>query len=128
VLFVEDNTEVAEVGRAILVERGHQVTHCGNAKDALDLLEAGPFEVMCSDLVMPGRMNGLALARTVRERWPQMHIVLMTGYSEAAGTATKEGFTLLRKPYEPLALTQAVEAASNLTEHSNVVHLAKASL
>ena len=48
---------------------------------------------------MAGAMNGLDLARTIRERWPHMRTVLATGYSEAANEATKE-FTVLRKPYQ----------------------------
>ena len=49
VLLVEDNAPVAEVGRAILVERGHDVTVCANASDALALLAQGAYDVVCSD-------------------------------------------------------------------------------
>jgi PAS domain S-box-containing protein len=108
VLLVEDNAEVAEVGRAILVERGHEVTVCANVTDALAMLDRVPFDIVCSDLVMPGEMDGLDLARAVRARKPDLPIVLMTGYSEAANTAVSEGFTLLLKPYEPTALVKAV--------------------
>ncbi|WP_406857125.1 response regulator [Alsobacter sp. KACC 23698] len=111
VLLVEDNLPVAEVGRAILVERGHAVTVCANARDALALLAQGAYDVVRSDRVMPGAMNGLDLARAVAARHAGLPIVLMTGYSEAANRAIAEGFTLLLKPYEPLALAKAVESA-----------------
>ncbi|WP_460452245.1 response regulator [Alsobacter sp. SYSU BS001988] len=67
---------------------------------------------MGSDLVMPGDMDGLDLARAVAARFGDLPVVLMTGYSEAATRATAEGFTLLLKPYEPPVLAQAVERAA----------------
>jgi CheY-like chemotaxis protein len=112
VLLVEDNREVAEVGRSILVERGHRVTLAGNVAQALELLDGEAFDMVVSDLVMPGEGNGLDLARTVRRRWPGLPIALMTGYSDAASEAVGEGYTLLAKPYEPADLIDAVESAT----------------
>ncbi|HEX2556384.1 MAG TPA: ATP-binding protein [Microvirga sp.] len=112
VLLVEDNNEVAEVGRLILAERGHHVTVAANVSQALDRLQGEAFDIVVSDLVMPGEKNGLGLARIVARRWPNIPIVLMTGYSEAAGQAVTEGFALLRKPYEPADLIDAVESAT----------------
>ncbi|MDO9588022.1 MAG: response regulator [Brevundimonas sp.] len=59
------------------------------------------FDLVFSDMVMPGDMDGLALAKAVRERHPGLPVVLTAGYSEAAATATAtaERFHLLSKPY-----------------------------
>lgn len=111
ILLVEDNDQVAEVVADLLVEDGHHVTHASNAPKALSLLEtsADAFDVILSDLVMPGDLNGLDLARTVRQRWPRLSVLLATGYSEFASDAEQEGFALLRKPYQPEALAEALQ-------------------
>jgi PAS domain S-box-containing protein len=109
ILLVDDNAEVAEVATSILAEQGHQVTSARSADEALAKLETFQgFDLVFSDLVMPGERNGLDLARTVRERWPSLPMLLTTGYSEAANRATEEGFTLLTKPYTPDTLLRAV--------------------
>jgi len=56
---------------------------------------------------MPGDMDGVDLARIVRERWPWIGIVLATGYSAAVTEANDEGFAVLRKPYVPEAVGRA---------------------
>jgi CheY-like chemotaxis protein len=127
VLLVEDNAGVAEVGRTLLVERGHRVRVCGSADEGLQALDQEQFDVVCSDLVMPGAQNGLDLARILRQRLPHVSIILMTGYSEAAGTAIEDGFTLLRKPYDPAELIAIVENAPDGTASGNVVPLLRES-
>jgi CheY-like chemotaxis protein len=114
ILLVDDNAQVAEVATAILTEQGHQVTYAGNADEALTKLETSQaFDLVFSDLVMPGERNGLDLARTVRERWPTLPVLLATGYSDAANRATQEGFTLVTKPYTPDTLSRAVAELSS---------------
>jgi PAS domain S-box-containing protein len=109
ILLVDDNAQVAEVATSILAEQGHQVTFVRSADEALAKLETFEgFDLVFSDLVMPGERNGLDLARTVRERWPSLPVLLATGYSDAASRATHEGFTLLAKPYSPDGLLRAV--------------------
>ncbi|MDP4023774.1 PAS domain S-box protein [Methylobacterium sp. NEAU 140] len=110
ILLVEDNEHVAEVARAILAERGHAVVSAGSAPEALEVLEADArFDLLLSDLVMPGGMNGLDLAQRARSRWPGLPTLLATGYSEHAARAVAEGFPLISKPYEPAGLVLAVE-------------------
>lgn len=123
ILVVEDNVQVAEMAETVLAERGHSVTRAHNAGDALAMLEAGtPFDVVLSDLVMPGGVDGVDLARTIRERWPWIGIVLATGYSEAIAEAGKESFAVLRKPYAPEAIEAAIQhAAASASEMANVV-------
>lgn len=101
VLLVEDNTDIADVTRTNLQDLGFQVTHAATAKEALDLLRQGrPFDVVFSDIVMPGELSGVDLARLVRERYPSLPVLLTTGYSSVAQVATDEGLFILRKPYD----------------------------
>ena len=58
---------------------------------------------------MPG-MSGLELARLVREYYPEIAVILASGYSDKAEVATQEGFTIIRKPYSPDALQRAIAA------------------
>jgi len=105
ILMVEDNSQVAESAMALLREQGHQVEHCASAPEALQFLERDArFDIIFSDLVMPGGMDGLDLARTARERWPAIPILLATGYSDSVERAAREGFPILSKPYHPAEL------------------------
>jgi PAS domain S-box-containing protein len=125
ILLVEDNAQVAEMAAALLSEEGHAIERAATAPEALAKLrdEAG-YDLVFSDLVMPGGMDGLELARTVRKRWPQLPILLATGYSAEAGRAQQEGFRLLAKPYEPSALTAAIaEIATTLSAGAKVIPL-----
>jgi PAS domain S-box-containing protein len=98
VLLVEDNPDVAGATSGLLEELGYTVKWVANAETALHELEADEYDLLLSDIVMPGRMDGLMLARTVRKRHPRLPVLLATGYSEAAQSAGNE-FMILRKPY-----------------------------
>jgi PAS domain S-box-containing protein len=109
ILLVEDNVQVAEMASALLCEAGHEVEHVASAPDALARLRAhAHYDLVFSDLVMPGGLDGLDLARAIRKNWPHLPVLLATGYSAEAGRAQAEGFRLLAKPYEPSALADAV--------------------
>lgn len=99
-LLVEDDDAVAAGVGHMIRDLGYTYVRAAQAADALRLLEQGEtFDLVFSDMVMPGDMDGLALAKTIRERHPGLPVVLTTGYSEAAATATAERFRLLPKPY-----------------------------
>ncbi len=125
ILVVEDNVQVAEMAETVLTERRHRVASAHDAGSALAMLEANSrFDVVLSDLVMPGEMDGVDLARIIRERWPWTAVVLATGYSEAVAEADTEGFAVLRKPYVPDDLEAAIQqAAARAPEMANVVPL-----
>jgi CheY-like chemotaxis protein len=125
ILLVEDNEQVADLAAALLQEAGHRVERAATARAALDaLLGDASFDLVFSDLVMPGGMDGLELARTVRRRWPTLPVLLATGYSSEASQAQREGFRLLAKPYEPSVLLGTVsEMASPREPGSNVISL-----
>ena len=107
VLVVEDDAFVAELAAGMLNELGFEAIVAHSAKEALDRLTAGDKpKLIFSDIVMPGGISGLELACKVRDRFPELPILLTTGYSEqVAGT---HGFPVLHKPYELDSLAGAV--------------------
>jgi PAS domain S-box-containing protein len=129
ILLAEDNAQVADVTIALLAEQGHSITHASTADEALARLHADPtFDLVFSDMVMPGDLDGLDLARRIQAKWPALPVLLATGYSDAANRATEEGFTLLTKPYPPdvlLAAIREVAAAGRPARSSNVIPLTR---
>lgn len=110
-LLVEDSDDVAEVTRLLLEDLGFEVERKAGGAEALERLERRPrFDLVVSDLIMPGPVDGLELARTLRRTRPELPVLLVTGYSEKAGEAAAEGFPLLRKPYDAPGLAGAIEA------------------
>jgi PAS domain S-box-containing protein len=127
ILLVEDNPQVADVAIALLSEHGHTIIHASSADEALARLHSDlSFDLVFSDMVMPGDLDGLDLAHRIQAQWPRLPVLLATGYSDAANRATEEGFTLLIKPYEPPALLTAIReatAAGRPTGSANVIPL-----
>ena len=124
VLLVEDNHEVSEVTRGLLEDLGFTVELINNAESALKHLQSSDraYRFLLSDIVMPGAMNGLELARRVRSlEGNKPPIILATGYSADAQSASDEGFVLLRKPYGMIELRKAIAAIlADLTSAKDV--------
>jgi DNA-binding NtrC family response regulator len=79
--------------------------------DALSELQRGSSIILVfSDIVMPGSMNGLALAQEISNRYPNLPVLLTSGYSDVAHTATSQ-FRILRKPFQLAALEKAIREA-----------------
>jgi PAS domain S-box-containing protein len=107
VLVVEDDHFVAELAADMLSELGFESTVTHSAKEALEQLAAREKpKLVFTDVVMPGGITGVELARKVRERFPELPILLTTGYSEQVGAS--HGFPVLQKPYELNALADAL--------------------
>ena len=107
VLLVEDNPDVASVSSNLLEQLGYTVRRATDAETALREIERNNIDLVFSDIVMPGKMDGLDLARRLREIRPDLPILLATGYSDAAAGARGD-FPILRKPYEIHQLSQAI--------------------
>ena len=106
-LVVEDDSLVAELAAGILNELGFDTVVTHSAKEALERLSAEQRPtVVFSDIVMPGGISGLELARKIRERFPELPVLLTSGYSEHVNAT--EGFPLLQKPYDMDALANAL--------------------
>jgi two-component system NtrC family sensor kinase len=112
VLLVEDNAEVAEVTKAYFEELGYKVKQAASAQGGLDLVEdERDIDLVFSDILMPGGMNGLELADAIRRRFPHIVVLLTTGYSSSAQDAVSQGFAVLQKPYDIAALDRALREA-----------------
>jgi signal transduction histidine kinase len=101
VLLVEDDRDVAALTSEMLDSIGYEVTHVASPAAALGALANGRrFDVVFSDVMMPGGMSGVDLAREIRRRRPDMPVMLATGFIEAARDAVAEGLEVLAKPYQ----------------------------
>ncbi len=109
-LLVEDNAELGEVTAALLESFGFEVRRASGAEQALQLLaHEVTVDVVLSDVLMPGAMDGLAMARALRESHPGLPVVLISGYSGAITEASD--FVVLRKPCAPHELLDALKRA-----------------
>ena len=107
ILCVEDDPEVAEATLALLDNLGCEVTLAVDATEALrHPLER--FDLVFSDVVMPGPMDGIDLARRVREHRAGMPVLLASGYVVAPERLNGLNITVLAKPYTQESLRQAL--------------------
>jgi PAS domain S-box-containing protein len=100
VLLVEDNESVGAFALALLTELGQSATWATHAEAALQLLDERheAFDIVFSDVVMPG-VSGIELGHEIRRRWPDLPVVLTSGYSHVLAEEGSHGFELLQKPY-----------------------------
>ena len=109
VLLVEDDREVSALTRELLGALGFSVTHVTGAEAALGALaNSRHIDLVLSDIMMPGGVNGLQLAREIRRRHPELPILLTTGYVEAASDMTDGEFDVLPKPFSLESLAEAL--------------------
>lgn len=100
-LLVEDDAGVAAVALELLERLGLEVRAVETASQALDLLKRERFDMMLSDVVMPGGMTGIELARMCGHHYPDMRVVLTSGYAgeDVDAALTDAPWPFLRKPY-----------------------------
>jgi PAS domain S-box-containing protein len=111
VLLVEDDREVQEVAGMLLEQLGYRVFHAESAAVALQFLASGEaVDLLLTDLVMPGELDGVALARRVKEEYPDTAVLLTSGYAKA-GNPLEVGFPILRKPFQLPTLARAIRNA-----------------
>ena len=112
VLVVDDRPDVAATAGIILEDFGYRVTVVDGPRAALDILDGeGRIDLLFTDLIMPGGMNGVMLARAARERQPKIKVLLTTGYAEASMERTDAGgteFEIINKPYKRMELARRV--------------------
>ena len=103
VLVVEDRAYVGDLAQELLEDFGYSVLRAGSGREALEVLASGAkVDLLFSDLIMPGGMNGVVLAREARRRYPRLKVLLTTGYAEASLERSDAGgaeFELINKPY-----------------------------
>ena len=112
VLVVEDQRDVGDLAEAILKDFGYGVLRAGNGAEAIGMLESdASIDLLFTDLIMPGGMNGVMVAREGRRLRPRMKVLLTTGYAEASierVDARGTEFDLIGKPYKRADLATRV--------------------
>lgn len=118
ILVVEDSAEVLELATEILGAAGYRVTTAESGELALRMLDQAPegsFDLLFTDLVMPGGMNGLMLAEEVVKRVPGIAVLMTTGYNEelVVSGPTRNARDVLGKPYRRSELLDRVRQSLN---------------
>ena len=109
VLLVDDDAEVRKVVRTQLAALGCSVLEAENGHEAADMVENVPaIALVLSDVVMPGGMDGRALARFVKRFRPDLPIVLMSGYAEQRSPGQHADTPLLANPFSREKLAEAL--------------------
>jgi len=113
VLVAEDDAAVRSFVNRALTHRGHDVSAVDDGVLALEELQASSYDVLLTDIVMP-RLDGIALALQVARDWPDMPILLMTGYSaerQRAHNLDELIHEVIAKPFTLVEICAAVDAA-----------------
>jgi CheY-like chemotaxis protein len=114
VLAVDDDALIRMNIAAMLEDMGHDVFEASSGEQALQILGDHPdIELLITDQAMPG-MTGTELIRHVEDQWPQLPIILATGYGEVP-TSQRSRITKLAKPFDERELVRAVEGATNIS-------------
>ena len=109
-LIVDDNLEVREVMAVIVGSLGYEVLTAGDAAEALELIRSHcGIDLLVSDLMMSGGVNGFELAERARLLRSGLPVLLMSGYP--AGSVEKSNFPILHKPYRREQLALHIRAA-----------------
>jgi PAS domain S-box-containing protein len=109
VLVVDDSADVAEVTSSLFEHLGYHTVYQDSADAALKLLADGTkVDLVFSDIVMPGTIDGVGLASEIRSRYPRLPVILTTGYSDAAQAAPSD-LKILRKPFDTDALRSFIQ-------------------
>ncbi|HET7191676.1 MAG TPA: PAS domain S-box protein [Pseudolabrys sp.] len=107
ILVVEDNPDVKSVAVTLLEQLNYRTVAVENAKSALNVLASGsPVDLVFTDVMLPGDVDGVMLAQTVGKRYPHVPVLLTSGYAKAL--SGRHGLPILRKPYRLAALAEAI--------------------
>ena len=115
ILLVEDDPRVRSATLEALEDLDYQPVACANAEEALAAFEAQAFDLVISDVIMPG-MTGPELVRNLKRRYPELGVLFVTGYVGEGEGEDLKGHEMLRKPFTVGALQDAVAAALSRAE------------
>lgn len=109
-LYVEDNVQIAEITCMMMEDMGLEIVQAASAEEALRIAGEGDlqFDMVLTDVVMPG-LSGVQLARRLNRRWPNLPIVLVSGFSEELAAGYGAQYELLRKPFTRGALLDTLQ-------------------
>jgi CheY-like chemotaxis protein len=111
VLVVEDDAGVRQVVVTRLGLLGYNVLQSEDAATALKSLAENRVDLLFSDIILTGELDGVALARNALARWPGLRVLLTTGFGHPAGRDDTYGLPVLEKPYRATELSRAVRDA-----------------
>ena len=131
ILLVDDEAMLREVIGDVLVKEGFACIPCANGPDAMRLIDAGPykFDLLLSDVKMPGAIDGLEVAERFKAKYPEGTVILLSGYidEKAAASLSRDRIRVLQKPLRAQELLDAVKEAlalaSVMSEGNNVTPL-----
>ena len=111
VLIVEDDPLIRWSGAETLADAGFDVLEAASADEALEVLEArDDIHVLFTDIDMPGRLDGLELARIAHQRWPWMRIIVASGRREPQHRRMPQNGVFISKPYAPEEIVRDIDA------------------
>lgn len=112
ILVVDDESTLRAIFSEMLTSSGYRCIVAANAVDALQMIEANVFslDMLVTDIVMPGELNGLDLATELHQRQPDVAILLITGYMQSPLRAEAEakGYRILDKPFREATLEAVI--------------------
>ena len=118
VLVVEDETLVRVTALAIIEESGFEAIAAGNADEAIHSLESrGDISAVFTDVQMPGPMDGLKLAKVIRDRWPPVALLVTSGKTRTIDSDLPNGARFLPKPYFPLQIEMTLREMLETPQH-----------
>lgn len=111
-ILVVDDEEIVRIScQRVFLPEGHDVTICSSAKEALEKFETETFDLVLADLMMPD-VDGFELTLLIKKRWPDVKVVLMTGYITAKVREEAENVGVnffIEKPFLPEDILAALE-------------------
>jgi len=112
ILLVEDDADVRMVARDVLEASGYQVWEASDGLEALNIWKANApqIDLLLTDIIMPGGLNGQELADRLREERPGLKVILMSGYSPDRFATIQTYNRILSKPFSLESLTRAVRS------------------
>lgn len=115
VLIVEDEPDLMDVASALYISMGYEVLTASSAQEALALLASRRIDILFTDVIMPNGMNGVELAAYTREHYPEVKIILASGYPLPALKVEHNNlseFAFVNKPYRLSDLARALRSAA----------------
>ncbi len=115
VLIVEDEPDLMDVASALYISMGYEVLTASGAQEALALLASRHIDILFTDVIMPNGMNGVELASYARKHYPDMKIILASGYPLPALKLEHNNlseFAFVNKPYRLSDLARALRSAA----------------
>jgi DNA-binding NtrC family response regulator len=112
ILVIDDESEIRNLLKEVLLTEGYEIDVTSNGAEGLEIIKRkGPFDIVLTDIKMP-TMDGIELMKHIRKNWPDIAIIIMTGYADinSARIAIKQGaYDYIRKPFNISEMMTSIE-------------------